>query len=171
MGRWWSPGSEDHRKDSDAQELLLGLVMKRIQITAIWLFVAISARCQLVEIGPPDPHYCEKEKVLPNLIVDQRARISARLIDQTGTPFQNSPVELRIYMSPTRQSAVAKVNTNHDGRFRFDRVDPGRYRLIASATRAFQQPAELRCGSNECELVITLRANPTDLPYSQCPLR
>lgn len=143
-----------------------------IQIIALCLSVLANlARCQLVEIGPSDPHYCEKLRVDPNLVLNQNASISGRLIDQTGAPFQDSLVELRLYLSPTKQSTVAKASTNHEGRFHFDSITAGKYRLIASPTRAFQQPAELRCDSNECEFAITLRVNPTDLPDSQCPVR
>ena len=148
------------------------LISTRIQVAAFAVFVAATfARCQLVEIGPPDPHYCEKLKVAPNLVVKQDARISGRLIDQTGAPFQDSPVELRLYISPIQQSVVAEVKTDRDGQFRFERVNAGKYRLIASPTRAFQQPSELRCDSGDCEFAIALGVNPTDMPDSQCPVR
>jgi len=146
----------------------------KIGIAFLFLFVATTvARCQLVQVGsgPPDFHFCDKLKVDPNLVLNQDARISGRLVDQSGAPFQNSPVELRLYISSTKQSAVAKVTTDRDGQFRFDSVKAGKYRLIASPTRVFQQPSELRCDTNECEFAITLLVNPTDMPDSQCPVR
>jgi Carboxypeptidase regulatory-like domain len=146
----------------------------KISVAVLCLFVAATlARCQLVEVGsgPPDPHYCDKVKVDPNLVLNQDARISGRLLDQSGAAFEISLVELRLFISPTKQSAVAKVTTDHDGQFRFDSVKAGKYRLIASSTRPFQQPSELRCDSNKCEFAITLRVNPTDMPNSQCPVR
>ena len=90
----------------------------KINIAILCLSVAATvARCQLVYVGsgPTDPHYCEKLKVDPNLLINQDAKISGRLVDQSGAAFENSPVELRLYISPTKQSAVAKVTTGHDG--------------------------------------------------------
>jgi len=124
-----------------------------------------------VQIGPPAPQYREKLKVHPNLVLKQEARISGRLIDESGAPFQDSPVELRLYISPSEQSAVARVKTDRDGQFRFKRVNAGKYRLIASLTRAFQQLSDLRCDKHECAFAMTLLVNPTDLPDSQCQVR
>ena len=143
-----------------------------IKIAVLCLFVAATvARCQVVQIGPPDPHYCYKLTLYPNLVLQQDARISGRLVDQTGAPFQNSPVELRLYISATKQSAVTNAMTDRDGQFRFGPVKAGRYRLIASPTRAFQQPSGLRCDSKECQFAITLQMNPSDMQDSQCPVR
>src|SRR5579863_1898544 len=100
----------------------------KISVAVLGLFVvATAARCQLVEVGPgsPDPHYCDKAKVDPNLVLKQDARISGRLLDQSGAAFQNSLVELRQYISPTKQSTVAKVTTDQNGQFRFDSIKAG----------------------------------------------
>ena len=68
------------------------MVHERIQVAVFLLFVATaSARGQLVQTGPPPPHYCQKLKVAPNLILKQGASISGRLIGQRGAPFQGSP--------------------------------------------------------------------------------
>jgi hypothetical protein len=145
-----------------------------MKIFLVCLIAATTfARGQLVQVGTssPDPDYCDKLTVDPNLDVQQDSKISGRVIDQSGAPFQNSPVALRLYISATKQTAVMKVMTDRDGQFRFDLVKAGKYRLIASPTRAFQQPALLRCDNKECVLAITLRVNPTDLPDSQCPTR
>lgn len=146
----------------------------RIRIAVLCLFVVANvARSQIVEIGHrhSDPHYCDKLTVEPNLFLRHDATISGRLVDQSGAPFQNSPVEVRLYVSRTKQSPVTKVTTDSDGRFRFDSIHAGAYRLIASPTRAFQQPSRLQCDSNECEFSITLLVNPTDMPDSICPVR
>lgn len=147
----------------------------RNNVALLWLFVAATTvgRCQLVAFGsgPSDPHYCDKEEVDPNLVVNQDARISCRLQDRTGAAFESSPVELRLYISSTKQSAVARVTTDHGGRFRFDSVKAGKYRLVSSPTRVFQQPSGLRCDSSQCDFAITLRVNSTDMPKSQCPVR
>jgi Carboxypeptidase regulatory-like domain len=135
------------------------------------LVLATAASCQRVEIGPPDSHYCDRIKVAPNLIVKRDAEISGRLIDASGEPFRHSPVELRIFISATKQLGFKTVKTDDDGHFQIDSVKAGKYRLIASPTRAFQQPAQLQCDDERCEFAITLTVNPTDMPDSQCPVR
>lgn len=144
------------------------------KIVLLCLFVvATVARCQVVVVGSgsSDPHFCDKQTVDPNLVLEQDAKISGRLVDESGASLQNSPVELRLYISATRQSAVTKVITDGDGSFHFEAVKAGKYRLIASPTRAFQQPSRLRCNSKKCEFAITLRTNPTDMPDSLCPVQ
>jgi len=137
------------------------------------LVVATVVRGQVVEIGrgPRDPHYCDKLTVEPNLLLEQDATVSGRLVDQSGAPFQNSPVDVRLYVSATKQSPVTRVTTDIEGRFRFHLIHAGRYRLIASPTRAFQQPSRIQCDSSDCEFSITLQVNPTDMPDSVCPVR
>jgi Carboxypeptidase regulatory-like domain len=170
MGRWWSRGSEGFERTT--KTVLSSMAIMRIQIAGLCLLVvATFARCQLVQTGPPDPHSCEMEEVAPNLILPQDGKISGRVIDQTGAPFRDSPVELRVYLTPIKQVPVAKVMTNRDGQFSFERVNAGKYRILASPTRAFQQSDEIRCNGSECDLILTLRVNPTDTPYSQCPVR
>lgn len=138
---------------------------------SILLAMAISAQCQHIEVGRHDQNYCEKIKLAPNLTVAQNAQISGRLIDASGAPFRNSTIELRLYISATRQTTVRKIKTDEDGRFNIGSVRAGKYRLIASPTRAFRQPPDLRCADERCELNITLQVNPTDQPDSQCPVR
>jgi len=125
-----------------------------------------------VQIGPSDPNYCEKaEHLTPNLRVSEIARISGTLVDESGAPLKVSRVELRIYISEKQQSSMETVITDEHGQFDLGRVEPGQYRLLASATRAFAQPETLTCTANECKFDIKLRANPTDLPLSLCPVR
>jgi hypothetical protein len=145
--------------------------MKSAITFLLFLATATLARCQLVSVGPPDPHYCDRFKVEPNLTIEQDADIRGRVVDATGAPFSNSPVELRIYLSPTKQVLSKRMNTDADGNFHLESVKAGKYRLVASPTRAFQQPAPLRCANKQCEFSITLQANPTDLPDSECPVR
>jgi hypothetical protein len=148
--------------------------MKSAIACLLFLATATSAQCQLVSIappGPPDPHYCDRIKVEPNLTIEKDADVRGRVVDATGAPFSNSPVELRIFLSPTKQVPSKRVNTDADGNFHLESVKAGKYRLVASPTRAFQQPALLRCANKQCEFSITLQVNPTDLPDSQCPVR
>jgi hypothetical protein len=145
--------------------------MKAAIVGLLLIATAPLAHCQLAGGGPLDPHYCYRLKVEPNLTVELDANVHGRVIDATGAPFRNSPVELRIFLSPTRQVLSRTAKTDADGNFTIEGVKAGQYRLIATPTRAFQQPAPMRCAKKQCELSITLQASPTDLPDSQCPVR
>jgi hypothetical protein len=144
----------------------------KAQGVALFVFaLAAVAHCQLVQIGTPDAHHCERLKVKPNLILEQDADIAGRLNDGSGAPFRDSPIELRLFISPTKQTNTKSVLTDADGHFRIDGVKAGKYRLIASPTRVFQQPESLHCVSKQCELSIALHSSPTDMPDYQCPVR
>jgi len=132
-----------------------------------------SASAQVIQIGPNDPDYCYKiEKIRPNLALQEEVHIVGGVRDQTGAPFQNSRMELRKYVSQRKQITARVVSTDSGGHFDLGIVRPGNYRLLASPNRTFKQPPTLQChdGKN-CELQITLVANPTDQPDSSCPIR
>jgi hypothetical protein len=83
--------------------------------------------------------------------------LNGRVIDQTGAPFKDSRVELRVYVSESVQLPFATVTTNSEGEFDLHVVLKGDYRFLASATRAFRQPDELWCSSDaQCFLSDTL---------------
>ncbi len=67
--------------------------------------------------------------------------------DQTGAPFANTKIELRVWRSPRIQVHRLTVQTNKLGQWGLGRVPPGKYRLIASPTRAFAQPELIEAGS------------------------
>ena len=131
----------------------------------------LASFAQLVQVGPADPHYCERVHVRPNLIMEQAGRPSGKIVDQSGVPFKNSRVELRTYVSETKQTPLRSTVTDQEGVFRFDDLGPGQYRLLASPSRAFRQPKQLVCSRVACDLPITLQVSPTDLPDSQCPIK
>jgi hypothetical protein len=146
----------------------------RLAILASIIALASSAQGQIVTVGPPgqpDPHYCDRFTVEPNFTLEQDADVSGRISDASGAPFRNSPVELRAFVSPSRQVLSLTAKTDADGNFQMVGIEAGKYRLIASPTRAFQQSAPLRCVTKHCDLVITLKASPTDQMDSQCPVR
>jgi hypothetical protein len=127
---------------------------------------------QVVQIGPSDPNFCKKaEHIKPNLHVSTPRHISGLVVDQAVAPLKTSKVELRSYVSATQQMPVKITTTDADGGFDLGKVGPGKYRLLPSSTRAYEQPHHLRCPKEECRLAINLRANPTDLPLSVCPIR
>ena len=127
---------------------------------------------QVVQIGPSDPNFCKKvEHIKPNLQVTIPTHVSGCVVDQAGAPLITSRVELRSYVSTTQQMPVKITTTDADSGFDLGKVGPGKYRLLPSSTRAFEQPHHLSCPKEECRLAISLRANPTDLPLSVCPIR
>jgi hypothetical protein len=142
-------------------------------LAMILVAVTVPAVGQLIQVGPTDPHYCEKvEQVRPNLVLSGATHLSGRIIDQSGAPVKDSLVELRLYKSESEQISVKKVRTDQDGRFYLDLLAKGRYRLLASPTRVFRQAEKLECGDRDpCTLLITLRASPTDQPDMFCPVR
>lgn len=144
-----------------------------VRLFAILLFVTSVAAAQLVFIGPRDPDYCAKvEQVQPNLRLSDRVHLKGTIQDQSGAPLKSSRVELRNYVSESVQLPFAIVKTNAAGDFDFQTVPKGDYRLLASPSRAFKQPDELWCGPEaQCFLKITVKANPTDMRNSGCPIR
>jgi hypothetical protein len=53
---------------------------------------------QLVQVGPLDPHYCDKETVKPNLLVaDNHTSIHLVFKDASGAPFSSTPLLLAPY--------------------------------------------------------------------------
>lgn len=132
---------------------------------------ALLARGQLVQVGPVDPKYCQNIRVKPNLVTHSNTHLSGGVRDVSGAPFLNSSVELRAFLSPTRQTTLRIVKTDSQGRFDLGEVHSGKYRLLASPTRAFLQAEALDCNEIKCELNIVLQASPSDQPDSQCPIR
>jgi hypothetical protein len=145
-----------------------------VKFLAVFFVLAVAtAFAQLVQIGRNDPHYCDKiENVKPNLVLLRATHLSGRIIDETGAPFKDSLVELRLYESESRQTSIRKVRTDEGGHFSLDFVAKGQYRLLASSSRAFRQAQKLECGDRDpCTLLITLQVSPTDQPDSPCPVK
>jgi hypothetical protein len=79
---------------------------------------------------------------------------------------------LRKYISQRKQVSVQVISTDGDGHFDLGIVEPGSYRLLASPNREFKQPSALQCqGGKDCDVKITLIANPTDQLGASCPIR
>ena len=145
--------------------------MRNAIVVLLFAAMASLAECQLVSTGPPDPHFCDKIKVQPNLTIELDTRIHGRLIDASGDPVRNSKLELRAFLSPTKQVITTTAMTDANGDFQIKDVKAGRYRLVAAQARGFQQPELQKCASRECELSITLHPSSTDTVESICPAR
>lgn len=145
-----------------------------MKLIAVLFVTALgTAFGQIVQTGRNGPHYCDKiEHVKPNLVLSSVTRLRGRIIDQTGEPFENSLVELRLYKSETQQTSVKKVWTDKDGNFDFDSIPEGQYRLLASPNRLFRQADKLECQVYDpCVLLITLQVSATDQPDMFCPVK
>jgi hypothetical protein len=115
---------------------------------------------------------CRSEALLPNLILRIATTISGYVKDETGAPFKNSEITLVKASAIPLQPGYLYARTDGDGIFSFDEAEPGKYRLLASPSRAFAQPAKLDCyEKRDCNLEIILKANGTDRPYASCPVR
>ena len=75
--------------------------------------LADSSAAQLVQIGPNDRHRCANlEHLKANLHIPSSVQLSGHVEDDTGAPFKNSRIELRRYISETRQVGVVNAKSN-----------------------------------------------------------
>ena len=148
--------------------------------TLLLLWLTSSAVGQTVVMGPdgkpePLPRTLEEcsafEPLRPNLKLAGSARIKGHVADQATAPIGNSPIELRRFISATKQETVKKAFTDKDGRFDLGVIEKGDYRLLLSPHRGFKQPEELKCDGTNCVLEVILVVNPTDQVTAQCPIR
>lgn len=123
-------------------------------------------------LGHREANNCEKlEQIRPNLILDLDSHIHGRVTDAKDVPLKNSRVELRRYISEKKQVLLKGVNTDENGVFELGKLDAGKYRLLASPTRAFKQPGILECFIDECDFDIVLQPNEGEAADSGCPIR
>jgi hypothetical protein len=127
---------------------------------------------QAVQVEPLDPDYCTNEPVKPNLHLQSTVTVRGQLRDRSGAAFANKTIEIRRFVSTTKHVVVASKSTDSEGKFELGSIPSGDYRFIASFTRVFKQPNEDWCKPDvPCELDLVLDVNPTDQPYSNCPVR
>ncbi len=114
---------------------------------------------------------CNEEIVRPNLKLESPTKFIGTIKDETGAPFENSKVELRIQKPDGTQTPYRTVTTDNQGRFDFGTVVAGTYRLLASPHRGFKQPEQVLCPRGKCEVNLVIKANKTDQPFAGCPIR
>lgn len=154
------------------------LYVKRVRICCglLVLYGISTAQAQAVRLGPEGHSpkgYCEQfEPLHANLVLTADTNINGLITDETTAPFRRSAVELRRFISATKQVTVKKTATDDEGRFDLGTVKRGQYRLLLSPSRAFKQPEKLECwSSKKCTLETALVANPTDQLTTNCPIR
>jgi hypothetical protein len=156
--------------------------MKGSIITAILLLVLLgNGRGQVVVIGPdgksgPPPatrEYClSMEAISPNLKIAHDTTVRGRISDQSTAPLSHSPVQLRRFISESKQVMLKKVSTDDDGNFDLGVIKLGAYRLLLAPHRGFKQPAHLKCReAKTCTLDTVLIVSPSDQFVTQCPIR
>ena len=140
-----------------------------------WFISGAHGQVRVVEGGVSrvTPDYCfQVEPIHPNFTPAQDVRVRGRITDQTTAPLQNSPIELRRFISERKQVTVKKVSTDPDGKFDLGLVKHGDYRLLVSPHRGFKQAETLECASTrDCTVDAVLIAIPTDGPAAGCPIR
>jgi hypothetical protein len=172
-----SPGKYRVEVEADGYLRFLYIVDLRSAIGAEPLDVSLHSlsECHDVRIGSEQDTKeanCASEVLLPNLTLRRATTISGKVKDEAGAPFKNSEIILRKTSAIPLQPGYLFARTDDDGAFGFDEAEPGDYRLLASPSRAFAQPAKLDCyESRDCNLEIILKANGTDRPYASCPVR
>jgi hypothetical protein len=171
-----SPGK--YRVEVEAKGYLrfIYIVDLRSAVAAEPLDVALqgSSDCHDIRVTPEEGNEvsCSSELLLPNLILRTPTTINGKVKDETGAPFKNSEIVLRRISAIPLQPSYLFAKTDADGTFGFDEAEQGEYRLLASPSRAFAQPAKLDCYERrDCNLEIILKANGTDRPYASCPVR
>jgi hypothetical protein len=134
---------------------------------------------------PPTGRELEKwcreiEAIEPNLRLREATHLRGRItlrqhqyppLPDAFVPLEKSQVELRTYISQSKQISVKVTTTGEDGTFDLGVVEAGKYRLLASPNRNMGQPGLLECANKECNLEISLQMNPTDMPVAACPIR
>ena len=121
---------------------------------------------------PGSPEYCRAvEPLRPNLVLSGDTIVQGRVTDQTTAPLNNSPIELRRFISDDKQQRVKKESTDADGKFDLGKVKRGEYRLLLAPHRGFKQPEKLECLSSRCVLDTVLIVTPTDQLAGACPIR
>jgi hypothetical protein len=151
-----------------------GDVMNKRLLCLPSLCIAPLAFGQVVFVGgQPDNDYCYKiETIHPNLELRESVHFMGRITDGHDWPLMAHPVELRKYISQRKQTIVKVTTADENGYFDMGIVEAGRYRLLASPHRGFQQPTSLKCPrGKKCVLNIALQVNNPDTPISACPVR
>ena len=148
------------------------MVRRTVIALCFTLNAALLSHAQLIQVRPPQTVHCLRdETITPNLRVARQSHIFGVVGDASGETWKRSPVELKIYVSNTKQIFMKKVITDESGKFDLGNVDAGSYRILASPTRAFKQPSPQVCEQHECSLRIMLSPASTDQPTFNCPVR
>ena len=155
----------------------------KVSVITVFFLLGLLGRGlgQVVVIGPdgkngPPPatrEYClSAETIAPNLKLALDTAVRGKISDQSNAPLTHSPVELRRFISESKQVTVKRVLTDDGGNFDLGVVKQDPYRLLLSPHRGFKQPSYLECWeAKTCTLDTVLIVSSSDQFVSQCPIR
>src|SRR5688572_16883878 len=89
----------------------------------------------------------------------QNASIQGTVIRGANNPLSKATVELRSDESDAR--AIDTITTEADGRFAFQNVRPGRYRIVVARSGYFRPPQTITVTAGERPGDIALMMSPT----------
>src|SRR6478609_3697909 len=143
------------------------------QFFPLMIALPLYASCcygQLIQVGPPDPHACEKVKVNPNLVIDSAVDVKGHVEEVSGMAMINARIAVRKYVSEIKQNSFRKAETDGNGNFAVGVLPSGKYRLVIFAP-GFKQPRDLQCANGKsCKVNVVLETASTDtFPESVCP--
>ena len=167
----------------------LGLIVQRGLAFAI--LVTAPSLAQTLCVGTPaecreaQEQLCRKEPAPPNLLVAKPARVRGVLLDETGAvvDFDKSVPEsitLIQIRNPGIGEVLFSVPLREDGRFEFESVPAGEFRLIAVWFKdgefrrlpLAEQPKVMTCSeAAECTVSAVIHFHGTDNPIDSCPPR
>jgi hypothetical protein len=148
----------------------------RICIALSMLLLPANLQCQFICTTAGNCS-CENEKVLPNLTIANRAKLTGVLFDPSAAPIQFNKTVIQV-RNPKNNKVLFSAVLDDKGRFDFGTVPIGTFRLIALWEQGtnvrrlplFDQPKPVLCsGENECHLEIVLTMHGTDQPFEFCP--
>jgi hypothetical protein len=139
--------------------------------------------CSLEESKEAQNQLCDAEAAPVNLTIAEPVKLSGGLVDDIGEPVVLGRVipGLRATMQirDLREGSVLlSAPLNEEGRFEFDQVPAGAFRLIAVSEKLggfrriplIEQPKLMACsGATECHVEAVVHYRGDDDPIDLCP--
>lgn len=141
--------------------------------------------CSLEESKEAQDRICDAEAAPANLTIAEPVELSGVLLDESGAPVvferlipgHHTIVQIR---NPQDGKILLSAQLNQEGRFEFDQVPAGAYRLVAVSEKLggfrrlplSDQPRPMSCSvAGECHVEAVIRYHGTDDPIDLCPPR
>jgi hypothetical protein len=139
--------------------------------------------CTLEESQEAQKQLCDAEAAPVNLSIEEQVKLSGGLVDDLGEPVVLGRVipEFRATIqirNPRSGAVLFSAPLNDEGRFEFEKVPAGAFRLIAVTERLggfrriplIEQPKPMACsGAGECRVDAVIHYRGDDDPIDFCP--
>ncbi len=139
--------------------------------------------CSLEESKEAQGRLCDAEAAPVNLSIAQPVKLSGGLVDDIGEPVVLGRVipGLRATMQirdPRDSAVLLSAPLSEEGRFEFDQVPAGAFRLVAVSEKLggfrriplIDQPKSMACsGAGECRVEAVVHYRGDDDPIDLCP--